>query len=116
MPRAATAAAGRFGRFPPSGGLLGSPLERKSMPRRTTAAVLLASALSTLAAAAAEAPLSADARRAAVTLRDKAAGGTRASEWTRSLSDRVGPRPAGSEGDRAAVAWALATMKTLGFA
>ena len=87
------------------------------MPRRTTAAVLLASALSSpMAAAAAEAPLPAEARRAAVSLRDKAAGGTRASEWTRFLSDRVGPRPAGSDGDRAAVAWALATMKTLGLA
>jgi Iap family predicted aminopeptidase len=33
-----------------------------------------------------------------------------------SLCDEVGPRPAGSPGDRAAVAWALAKMKALGLA
>src|SRR5450432_209397 len=48
-------------------------------------------------------------------LRDLAFSGTRATDWVRSLTDRVGPRPAGSEADRQAVAWALATMKSLGF-
>ncbi|MEP6769773.1 MAG: M20/M25/M40 family metallo-hydrolase [Acidobacteriota bacterium] len=66
------------------------------------------------AAAAPEKALSAETRRAAILLRDKAFAGTGASEWARSLTDRVGPRPAGSEGDRAAVAWALAAMKSAG--
>ncbi len=56
-----------------------------------------------------------DSRSSAASLRDLAFSGTRATDWVRSLTDRVGPRPAGSDGDRAAVAWALATMKSLGF-
>ena len=33
-----------------------------------------------------------------------------------SLTTEVGPRPAGSPGDKAAVAWALREMQRLGFA
>lgn len=36
-------------------------------------------------------------------------------ETLRSLCTEVGPRPAGSEGDRRAVAWGLETLKRLGF-
>jgi carboxypeptidase Q len=40
---------------------------------------------------------------------------SQAYETVRSIADEVGPRLAGSPGDRAAVAWALATMKSKGF-
>src|ERR1017187_4372968 len=59
--------------------------------------------------------LSPETRKTAAALADLAFSGTRASDWVRSLTDHVGPRPAGSEGDRTAVAWGLATMKSLGF-
>lgn len=54
-------------------------------------------------------------RRTAQALREKAFSGSRASEWVRGLTDHAGPRLAGSAGDRAAVAWALDTMKALHF-
>jgi carboxypeptidase Q len=41
---------------------------------------------------------------------------SRAAEILRSLTDSVGARLAGSPGDRAAVAWGIATLRTLGFA
>ena len=41
---------------------------------------------------------------------------TRATEWVRRLTDEVGPRLAGSPGDRAAVAWGVALLRELGFA
>jgi hypothetical protein len=40
---------------------------------------------------------------------------SRAPGILRSLTDSVGPRLAGSAGDRAAVAWGVATLRTLGF-
>jgi carboxypeptidase Q len=51
----------------------------------------------------------------AAALRDTAL--TESNAWGRawSLTTEVGPRPAGSSGDRAAVAWALATLSELGF-
>jgi hypothetical protein len=55
-------------------------------------------------------------RRTVAGLVESAFAGTRASEWVRSLTDRAGPRSAGSDGDRAAVAWALETMKAIGLA
>ncbi|HEX3345340.1 MAG TPA: M20/M25/M40 family metallo-hydrolase, partial [Polyangiaceae bacterium] len=45
--------------------------------------------------------------------RDELAG-SRALSIVRSLCDEVGPRPAGSPGDRAAVSWAARTMHDLG--
>jgi carboxypeptidase Q len=42
--------------------------------------------------------------------------GTGAYEIVRSLTTEVGPRPAGSEGDRRAIEWALRTMRELGLA
>jgi hypothetical protein len=48
-------------------------------------------------------------------LRDAALKGTRAWSILSSLTTEVGPRPAGSPGDREAVAWALRTLKGLGF-
>lgn len=55
-------------------------------------------------------------RRVAESLREQAFAGTRASEWVRGLIDTAGPRLSGSPGDKAAIAWGLATLKALGFA
>ena len=55
-------------------------------------------------------------RRIAESLRDSGFKGTRASEWVRGLVDTAGPRLSGSPGDKAAIAWGLATLKALGFA
>lgn len=63
---------------------------------------------------AAEPALTPEVRRTASALAESAFSGTRAADWVRSLTDRVGPRPAGSAGDRAAVLWALETMKSIG--
>lgn len=54
-------------------------------------------------------------RRVAESLRESAFAGSRASEWVRSLIDTAGPRLSGSSGDKAAIAWGLATLKALGF-
>jgi carboxypeptidase Q len=53
---------------------------------------------------------------AAATLRERAAVDTTAYQLVESLTTEVGPRLAGSPGDKAAVAWALREMKRLGFA
>ena len=53
---------------------------------------------------------------AAAAIRDTAAHGSGAFAIVRSLTVEVGPRPAGSQGDRAAVAWALAQMQDAGLA
>lgn len=50
-----------------------------------------------------------------VELQRDLAAGTGAYELVASLSTEVGPRLAGSEGDRRAVAWALAKLAALGF-
>lgn len=64
----------------------------------------------------AEALLSEPLRATAASLRDEALQGTRAYDIVRSLTVEVGPRPAGSEGDRRAVQWGLRTLRELGFA
>lgn len=51
----------------------------------------------------------------AAALRDRALNDDTAYELLRSLTSRVGPRLAGTPGDSAAVAWALAQMRALGF-
>ncbi len=51
----------------------------------------------------------------AATLRDRALGGTGGYELVTSLVTEVGPRPAGSAGDAAAVRWALNKLGSLGF-
>jgi len=60
-------------------------------------------------------PLAADSAKVAAGLRDRIASGSHASEWVRELTDRAGPRLAGSPGDRAAVAVALEMLRTAGF-
>lgn len=84
------------------------------MPRPTALAF---AALAVVAAAAdAPPPIDAAAAQAALTLRERAIAGSRAVEWVRGLTDEAGPRLAGSPGDRAAVNWALATLRLQGFA
>lgn len=56
-----------------------------------------------------------DVQETAVSLRDAALKGTQAWSLLSSLTTEVGPRPAGSPGDRLAVAWAVRTLKGLGF-
>lgn len=51
----------------------------------------------------------------AAALRERAAGGTNAFDHVSALVTEVGPRPAGSAGDAAAVRWALNRLGTLGF-
>ncbi|MEO8192032.1 MAG: M28 family peptidase [Acidobacteriota bacterium] len=89
--------------------------------RKMTAVSIVAAGLSlavaagvAAAGAGSEGALSSETRQGATLLRDKAFSGMGASDWARSLTDRVGPRPAGSAGDRAAVAWALAAMQSIG--
>jgi carboxypeptidase Q len=53
---------------------------------------------------------------AATILRERALADGTAYQLVSSLTTEVGPRPAGSPGDRAAVAWALREMQRLGFA
>src|SRR5689334_15031975 len=53
---------------------------------------------------------------AASTLRERALADETAWQLVSSLTTEVGPRPAGSPGDKAAVAWALREMQRLGFA
>lgn len=86
--------------------------------KRTAASLVLASTLFVPSSSAVEpAPvLSPELRNAAELLREKAFAGTRAAEWVRSLIDTSGPRLAGSPGDRASIAWGVATLKALGFA
>lgn len=85
-------------------------LRRPSLPLVFTVAVLVGGACSR----AAELPRAvAD---TAASLRAEALAGTRAFDLVRSLSYEVGPRLAGSPGDKAAVAWGLAKLRELGFA
>jgi carboxypeptidase Q len=80
-------------------------------------APLAVAALAAVAAALdAPPPLDAAVAQAALTLRERAIAGSRAVEWVRGLTDEAGPRLAGSPGDRAAVDWALATLRAQGFA
>ena len=60
--------------------------------------------------------LSPEVRGAAETLREKVLAGSQASRWIQELTDRAGPRLAGSPGDREAVRWGLETLRALGFA
>jgi carboxypeptidase Q len=69
-----------------------------------------------LAGALEPASLTPEAARTAEGLRDRIAAASRATDWVRDITDLAGPRLAGSPGDRAAVAVALALLKAQGFA
>lgn len=77
---------------------------------------VLALALAGAASPLDRAPLPPESARVASVLRDRVAAGSRASDWVRELTDRAGPRLAGSPGDRAAVAVALDMLKGAGLA
>ena len=80
-------------------------------------ALLLATSFAALAFAESSVdPLPPETRATVAALAAKGAGPTRATEWVRRLTDEVGPRLAGSSGDRAAVAWGQALLRELGFA
>ncbi|WP_237066776.1 M20/M25/M40 family metallo-hydrolase [Microbulbifer guangxiensis] len=76
-----------------------------------TSGFLAALAVTTAAAK----PLSQEDLSVAEVLRDRALESSDAYSIVESLTVEVGPRPAGSEGDRRAVAWAQEKMKALGF-
>lgn len=86
---------------------------RPSTP--TLLAALLATPLAAAPAGTPADPLAAETRAAAAALAASGSSPTRATEWVRRLTDEVGPRLAGSPGDRAAVAWGLALFRELGF-
>lgn len=54
-------------------------------------------------------------RTTAASLRDSALRGTKAYDFVRSLTVEVGPRLAGSDGDRRGVEWGVRALKELGF-
>lgn len=84
---------------------------------RRAAALLFAGAAALLPlspAVAAEPAYSREDLATAARLRDAALAGNRAYDVVASLTTEVGPRLAGSPGDRAAVAWAVAKLRTLG--
>jgi len=72
-------------------------------------------ALGLVAAAPDEAALPAETRAELERLVKLVPEESRAYETVRSLTDHVGPRLAGSPGDKAAVAWAVETLKAQGF-
>jgi Zn-dependent M28 family amino/carboxypeptidase len=87
---------------------------RRSFPE--FAALFLAASLAAPAFAESTVdPLSPETRAAVAALAAKGSSPTRATEWVRRLTDEVGPRLAGSPGDRTAVAWGQALLRELGF-
>ncbi|HYX19231.1 MAG TPA: peptidase M28 family protein, partial [Thermoanaerobaculia bacterium] len=60
-------------------------------------------------------PLPSESLRTAIDMRDRVAEGSKAADWVREITDRAGPRLAGSPGDRAAVAVTLEMLKSIGF-
>ena len=107
----------RFAALPPGSGRCASERFRRlpsvtKIPRGPASAfTLLFLALS----ARADSPLPADTRVAVAALAARGTAPTRAVEWVRRLTDEVGPRPSGSPGDRAAIAWGQALLRELGF-
>jgi carboxypeptidase Q len=85
--------------------------------RKQTSPLVLASLLCLVPSVHAAAPSFARADlAAAATLRERALSDSTAYQLVESLTTEVGPRPAGSAADRAAIAWAQREMQRLGFA
>src|SRR5262249_12100917 len=89
-----------------------APAQAVSLVKGRALAILLFA----LGAAYARAEFSATDLAHADRLRDAGLASPLAYELVTSLTTEVGPRMAGSPGDERAVAWALATLKRLGFA
>jgi len=85
-------------------------------PMRISALAAAALGGTALLAATPERPLSPETARAATEIVKKALAGTGTAGIATSLTDRAGPRLAGSPGDTAAVAWGLETLRALHFA
>lgn len=86
------------------------------MKRVVSSLVLAAMTLVTASRAASPPPaVPPEIRKGAEALREKGFAGTRATEWVESLIDTAGPRLTGSPGDKASIAWGVATLKALGF-
>lgn len=86
-----------------------------AMARPVSVAVMLAAVAYFSGFGASAADWSEQDLAASTALRDQALGGTRAFEHVSSLVTEVGPRPAGSAADAAAVRWALNRLGALGF-
>ena len=97
------------------------PAQTPECPKAAAAPVCAPASASVSASAPASAPASASASASAsanpavAKLQLLAGSDSRAYETVRSLVDEVGPRLAGSPGDKAAVAWGLRAMKEKGF-
>lgn len=78
--------------------------------------LLLIAALAASPVAAVAGPLAPAVLAEARALREQALADDTALDLVRSLTTEVGPRPAGSRADARAVAWAIARLKSLGFA
>jgi carboxypeptidase Q len=96
-----------------------SPRSRDRDGMRTIKSLLLAGSLATVFAAASAADkipnFTRSDLRAAQELRERALSDATAYQLVESLTTEVGPRSAGSRGDKAAVAWAAREMQRLGF-
>src|SRR5689334_781249 len=96
-----------------------SPKTRRSGRMRTSYSLSLAALLTVCLPCALAADKPAFSRgdlAAANTLRERALADDSSFRLIESLTTEVGPRPAGSAGDKAAVAWAVREMRRQGFA
>ncbi|HVE66441.1 MAG TPA: M20/M25/M40 family metallo-hydrolase [Thermoanaerobaculia bacterium] len=92
-------------------------MPRTSKRKRISSAAVVALALAAAAGHADGPPrIPPEVRRTAESLRERAFTGTRAIEWARGLVDTAGSRLSGSPGDKASIAWGVATLRKLGFA
>lgn len=94
---------------------MSSPKLTRCAGRPAFVAISLIAFIATVPAADAQ-PLPQDLRASATVLRDAALEGTPAYDIVESLTMEVGPRMAGSPGDRAAVLWAVDKLRSLGLA
>jgi carboxypeptidase Q len=90
-------------------------LSQRSFEHEFSAVFLLIASLGACSGVAGAAGWSDQDLRTAAALRDEALHGTRAIDHVTALTTQVGARSAGSAGDRAAVAWALTYLRSIGF-
>ena len=85
------------------------------MPRPSALVLILLAVLAWPSRSAAQEPIPAAVQARARSVRERARVDDTGYEVLRSLTSEVGPRSAGSPGDRRAIAWALAKLTSLGF-